>query len=332
MGKIADQLITWYLNNHRELPWRKTKDPYAIWVSETMLQQTKVDTVIPFYLRFMDNFPTLFALSLASEEEVLKSWQGLGYYRRARFLHQASKEIVTKHEGVFPRKYEAMRKLQGIGDYTAGAIASIAFEMKKPAVDGNVFRVFSRLFARDEDISVAKHKMIYEELVIETMGNAKPSQFNQAIMELGALICSPKSPKCGECPLELDCQASQLKTPEKFPVKTKKTKITAEQRRIYWVDDGNGRILIRQRTEPGLLEKMWELPNTLEEEPFLFISSEAFCFHTKHIFSHRIWHLSIYKAKVQNEIPGSYRWVPKEELNHFPFATVFQNIIQQFLK
>lgn len=222
---FTNQLLLWYPKNRRDLPWRNTKDPYIIWLSEIILQQTRVAQGLPYFSLFLDKFPTVQDLASASEEEILRCWQGLGYYSRARNLHACAKAIVQKHNGIFPETYQGLLDLKGVGSYTAAAIASFAFGQKIAVVDGNVFRVLSRFFGVEEDIGSTKGKKMFEKLANQLIPSAKPDIYNQAIMEFGALQCVPKNPNCASCPLDLKCFAHSEGIVEKFPVKAGKIKI-----------------------------------------------------------------------------------------------------------
>ncbi|WP_339060191.1 A/G-specific adenine glycosylase [Tepidibacillus marianensis] len=216
------QLLQWYQEQKRDLPWRKVRDPYQIWVSEIMLQQTKVETAIPYFEKFIQQFPTLHDLAVAKEEEVLKAWEGLGYYSRARNLHQGVKEVNEKYGGEVPKLKEQILTVPGIGPYTAGAILSIAYGKTEPAVDGNVLRVFSRLFNSFEDVMKAKTKKSIEKEVAHLIPSDAASDFNQSIMELGATVCIPRSPKCSICPISYFCEARREGTQNLLPIKNKK--------------------------------------------------------------------------------------------------------------
>ena len=217
-------LIKWYLENKRDLPWRKTTNPYHIWLSEIMLQQTRVAQGMPYFLSFVEAFPTVFDLAKAEEEQVLKLWQGLGYYSRARNLHKTAQYIATELNGVFPDNYKDLLQLKGVGDYTAAAIASFSYNEAVPVVDGNVFRVLSRYFDLDTDIAQAFAKKEFAALAFELMPKDTPATFNQAIMEFGALQCVPKNPDCAVCVFNESCAALQKKKVELLPVKSKKSK------------------------------------------------------------------------------------------------------------
>ncbi len=222
---ITDNLLKWYNANHRTLPWRETRDPYKIWLSEIILQQTRVNQGLPYYERFVEIYPTLDDLASASEQEVLRLWQGLGYYSRARNLHRCAKLLVEKYNSKFPKEYSEIRKLPGIGPYTAAAIASFAFKEVVPAIDGNVFRVLSRLFGVDSNILASASRKKFELLAEELIPQTQPDIYNQAMMEFGALQCVPKNPDCGSCPLAVECYARANNMQDKLPVKAKKLKV-----------------------------------------------------------------------------------------------------------
>ncbi|BBH21887.1 adenine DNA glycosylase [Paenibacillus baekrokdamisoli] len=263
---FSRELLNWYLANKRVLPWRMNRDPYRIWVSEVMLQQTRVDTVIPYYERFMDKFPTLTALAEAPEAEVLKCWEGLGYYSRARNLQAGAQEVVSRHNGIVPDHKESVAALRGVGPYTSGAIMSIAFNRPEPAVDGNVMRVLSRYFLLEDDIAKPATRVKIEKLAASLIPEGSAGDFNQALMELGALVCTPKSPGCLTCPVMAHCEGRMAGMEHTLPIKTKAKPPRPETRLaalIVGTGELAGMVLIRQRAETGLLAKMWELPHVL---------------------------------------------------------------------
>lgn len=261
--EIQKRLLHWFERNGRDLPWRKTHDPYAIWVSEIMLQQTQVATVIPYYHRFLKAFRTIHHLAKSDLSKVLKIWEGLGYYSRARNLHQASKIILNHFKGKIPDDLTDLLSLPGIGKYTAGAILSIAYNKEAPILDGNVKRVLSRLFAVSEDPKKAEGPLwkISESLV----PRGRPNSFNQAIMDLGAIICTPKDPFCRHCPLDRYCKAKASGNPERYPSRGVKKRIP-HINAISGVILRNGSVLLHQRPPKGLLGGLWEFPNWRSEE------------------------------------------------------------------
>lgn len=261
---FSRELLIWYDRSKRDLPWRRHRDPYFIWVSEIMLQQTRVDTVIPYFNRFIERFPTIRDLAEAPQEDVVKMWEGLGYYSRARNLQTAAQQIVEHHGGQMPSEREHVFALKGVGPYTAGAILSIAFNQPEPAVDGNVMRVFSRYFLIEDDIAKPKTRIAMEEVIPALIPEGRASDFNQALMELGALICTPKSPHCLICPVMEHCRGRIEGMERELPVKTKAKKPRPEQRLAVLLEgagEREGRVLVRRRPKTGLLAGMWELPH-----------------------------------------------------------------------
>ena len=269
VAALRRRLLRWYRKNRRDLPWRRTRDPYAIWVSELMLQQTRVETVVPYYARFLERFPDVAALADAPLDDVLTLWAGLGYYGRARNLHAAARKIVDEHEGRVPDDADALRALPGIGRYTAGAVASIAFDRPEPVVDGNVIRVLTRLHAIDDDVKRTEVvRRLWEEAGALARG-PDPGDLNQALMELGATVCTPRAPRCLACPWEGDCRAHREGDPEQLPVKSKTTQARAVEA-VAGVVERDGRWLVVQRPPEGLLGGLWELPGgdlLADEEP-----------------------------------------------------------------
>ncbi|GGG24233.1 A/G-specific adenine glycosylase [Paenibacillus abyssi] len=263
---FSSELLDWYRRNKRDLPWRQSKDPYRVWVSEIMLQQTRVDTVIPYYERFMDKFPTIKALAGAPESEVLKMWEGLGYYSRARNLQAGAREVMALYGGAVPDDAPSVAALKGVGPYTKGAIMSIAFNRPEPAVDGNVMRVLSRYFCLEEDIAKARTRVNIEVLAASLIPEGAAGDFNQGLMELGALVCTPKSPGCLTCPVMAHCAGRLAGRELELPIKTKAKPPRPEQRFAAIVEGAGeyaGKVLVRQRPETGLLASMWELPHVL---------------------------------------------------------------------
>ncbi|MBI4399099.1 MAG: A/G-specific adenine glycosylase [Candidatus Omnitrophica bacterium] len=260
--KIQKLLSRWYARHKRALPWRKTRDPYAVWISEIMLQQTRVDTVIPYFKRWMKRFPTMQSLAKAGEEEVLKHWEGLGYYSRARNLHRAAKQIASSGTK-FPDSKEALLALPGIGKYTAGAILSIAFDQREPLVDGNVFRVFARLFNIHSDIEALSTRKKIWGLASAFVPEKNPGDFNQALMELGAAICVPGAPRCLLCPVRSLCEGFQQSDPSRLPVFKVKKKIEPFSGWMFLAEH-NGRYLIQKRPEGQVMGGLWEFPSKME--------------------------------------------------------------------
>ena len=252
---FSEIILHWYTENKRLLPWRSTKDPYKIWLSEIILQQTRVNQGIPYYHKFLNNYPTIGHLANAKEDQVLKLWQGLGYYSRARNLHKTAQTISFKFKGKFPDNYHDLLKLKGIGDYTASAIASICYDEAKPVVDGNVYRVLSRFFAVDIPINSSKGAKYFKKLAKEVMDPEYIRDYNQGIMEFGALQCTPKLPKCGSCPLGTNCMALHENRISSLPVKLKKAEIRNRYFNYLVVIDGANRTQLRQRRGKGIWGK-----------------------------------------------------------------------------
>ena len=255
--KFSSKIISWYTENMRSLPWRETKDPYKIWLSEIILQQTRVAQGLPYYLKFVERFPTVFSLAKASEQEVLRLWQGLGYYTRARNLHRCAKEVTEKFQGRFPDNFKDLQKLSGIGSYTAAAIASIAFREPVAVVDGNVFRVLSRVFGIDKDISDPKTKEYFFALGNDLISKEQPDEFNQAIMEFGATHCLPRNPLCAECIFKKQCIAYAHQLQTVLPVKSKKQKIR-KRYFYYFVIHKDKKILMRKRNEKDIWHGLFD--------------------------------------------------------------------------
>lgn len=345
VNMFVNDLLSWYRENKRDLPWRKTDDPYRIWVSEIMLQQTQVATVIPYYEQFLQKFPTVFDLAEADEQIVLKQWEGLGYYSRARYLHEAAKEVVNKHAGIIPNDKKEISKLKGIGPYTCGAIMSIAFNKPEPAVDGNVMRVLSRILLIDDNIAEAKTRKKFEKIVDKLISKDDPSSFNQGLMELGALICTPKSPLCLHCPVRDHCQAFQANVQTELPVKTRAKRPRIEPYIVVIIKNEDNSLLIEQRPNEGLLANMWQFPmvkvseigiNEIERwvnDTYNISTRLGKCLgDVKHIFSHKVWELTIYEMSVcskrneqcvnMNELQST---MIKENKNHNTYTSLSEN-------
>jgi len=347
--EFRNHLVDWFLSEKRDLPWRENKDPYRIWVSEIMLQQTRVDTVIPYYNQFMQQFPTLSDLANSEEEKVLKAWEGLGYYSRARNLQTAVKEVQENYKGKVPSTIEEISKLKGVGPYTAGAILSIAYGVPEPAVDGNVMRVFSRILTISDDIGVPKNRKIFEKAVKALISHDNPSAFNQGLMELGALICTPTNPACLLCPVREECLAFEKGLVNELPIKSKKKKPKPLQLVVGVIQNQEGKFLIQQRPENGLLANMWEFPtaevlsDTVQKNEILsFFLDEKYdlrhgklnyLFSVDHIFSHLIWKMDVFFGETTSNVESeTSRFVTLEECKELPFPVVHQKIYQQIEK
>ena len=343
---FSNLLIKWYLQNKRDLPWRNTTNPYPIWLSEIMLQQTRVAQGTPYFLSFTTAFPTVFDLATANEEQVLKLWQGLGYYSRARNLHKTAQYIATELNGIFPDNYNDLLKLKGVGEYTAAAVASFAYNEVVPVVDGNVFRVLSRYFDIETDIAQASAKKEFTALAFELMPKDNPATFNQAIMEFGALQCVPKSPNCGICIFNESCAALQKKKVDQLPVKSKKLKVRNRYFNYIVASDENDNTIIQKRTSKGIWHNLYEFPllETEKEENFDFVSEQIQNEYFKentissiletndksiiHKLSHQHLHIKFWKVTLDGSIKEG---INQETLKTFPFPIVIHNFIEKDL-
>ena len=323
MQKLVRPLLDWYKRNARPLPWRENITPYKVWVSEIMLQQTRIEAARDYYARFMAAFPTVEALAAADMEQVLKLWEGLGYYSRARNLHKCAQKICAEYGGVFPDNAAALRKLPGIGDYTAGAVASLAFGRPEPAVDGNVLRVYARLNRCGDNMGDAGVKNRVREELRALYPAGECAAFTSAWMELGEVICTPAAPDCSACPLAAFCKAHEAGEETAYPRLPVKKPRRVEQRRVLLLLCGD-KCAVRKRPEKGLLAGLWELPNDEEEA----MPSEAeFCGEAVHIFSHVEWHMRGYILRVEREIPG-YTWVTREERHARAIPSAFRYYVK----
>ena len=363
IASFREKLLAWYDANKRDLPWRRTQDPYKIWISEIMLQQTRVDTVIPYYERFLDWFPTVADLAQAPEEKLLKAWEGLGYYSRVRNMQKAAQQIMENHGGVFPSSYEEISKLKGIGPYTAGAIASIAFGLAEPAVDGNVMRVLSRLFEVDYDIGVPTNRKIFQTMMEILIDPARPGDFNQALMDLGSDIESPVNPRPEESPVKEFSASYQHGTMDRYPIKAPKKKPVPVYLTAFIIKDSQGRYLLEKNEREGLLSGFWHFPlievdglsenlgqlSLLNGQGHAEVNPEILSFEqdydlaiewqdrsypiVQHVFSHRKWQVQLrYGLVKEGEQPASEStvWLTPEEFSDYPFAKPQQKIWTTF--
>ena len=340
--EFSNSLIHWYLQNKRDLPWRNTTNPYSIWLSEIMLQQTRVAQGLPYFLSFTDAFPTIFDLANADEEQVLKLWQGLGYYSRARNLHTTAKYIAFELNGKFPSTYKELLMLKGVGDYTAAAIASFSFDEPVAVLDGNVYRVLSRYFNVTSDISLPKTKTEFQQLAQEILDKKNPAVFNQAIMEFGALQCVPKNPDCNSCVLNSSCAALQHKKVSELPVKSKKTKVTNRYLNYLILKDSDSNYIVQKREGKGIWENLYEFP--LLETDFLLPEKDAIDQISKmqfynqkpseililqneitlHKLSHQHLHIRFFELRFTSKLPDSKPFTAIEKL---PFPIVIHNFM-----
>ncbi len=346
-GQLAEaipRLVDWYRENRRELPWRQEPTSYHVWISEIMLQQTRIEAVIPYYRRFLAELPDVAALAAVSEDRLMKLWQGLGYYSRARNLKKAAEAIVKNYDGVLPRHVEELRALPGIGEYTAGAIASIAYGEPAPAVDGNVLRVLSRLFASDADIMLPAVKKEMTALLSDFYPvGEEAALLTEGLMELGEVVCIPNGEaRCALCPLASLCRANAEGRVAELPVRSAPKKRKTEERTVLLLRSRAGEYAIAKRPEEGLLAGMWEFPNlpgrlsaedvrSILSKQQLDLSAIAPCGKGKHIFSHVEWHMTGFSAEV-DEPGGEYLWRTAEEIRRdYAVPTAYRMFLKQLL-
>lgn len=344
---ISAELIRWYNAHGRDLPWRNTKDPYRIWISEIILQQTRVAQGYDYYTRFIRQFPDIKTLANASEDEVLKCWQGLGYYSRARNLHAAAKQIATRHNGKFPSAFEDILALKGIGEYTAAAIASFAFDLPHAVVDGNVYRFIARYFGIQTPIDSGQGKREFLQVATALLNMEYPAIHNQAIMEFGALQCTPISPSCSLCPLNAGCFALEKKLTGAFPVKEKKAKVTHRYFHHFVIHCSN-RILLHKRTEKDIWQNLYEFPlfeslSPIELPEIMQTDWFASLFQNrtvqilsqskeiKHVLSHQIIHAVFYIITVPDAVvfPSQFISVDKDEIANYPVSRLTENFLEK---
>lgn len=342
---FREQLLQWYEAHQRHLPWRESKDPYRIWVSEIMLQQTRVDTVKPYYQQFMEKFPTPEALAEAHEDQVMKAWEGLGYYSRARNLQSAVREVVNTYGGEVPQDPEEFASLKGVGPYTKGAVMSIAYDLEEPAVDGNVMRVLARVLLLTDDIGKQRTRKHMENCVRILISGTPPSDFNQGLIELGALICTPKNPSCDICPVQEVCRAYDQQMVEQLPVKAKKQSQKQQTMAVAVIESEDGAVLIEQRPKQGLLAGMWQFPMVeappalrqqslqqyLKETYQVDVTLEDTEQSLEHVFSHLIWKVRVFHAIVPSSMNRG-NWMQKTEAEKLAFPVVHQKIWRQQLR
>jgi A/G-specific adenine glycosylase len=345
---FGDKLLAWFAAYARDLPWRRNRTPYRVWLAEVMLQQTQVDAVIPYYERFLARFPTVESLAGASLEEVLKLWEGLGYYARARNLRAAARKIVVEHDGQFPETFEDLLALPGVGRYTAGAVASIAFGQDVPAVDGNVRRVLARVFAIQEDVARSRVQRELEALATSLLPPGQAGAFNEALMELGATICTPRAPGCGHCPLRELCQAWAEGDPESLPIKRSRKRVPHYEVAAAVACDAAGRVLVAQRNADDMLGGLWEFPGgrredgeTLEEclaremreELAVVVEVGEQLLIVKHAYTHFRITLHAFRCRIVSGEPccldcAAFRWVAPSELDALPMSMADRKIAQ----
>ena len=343
-------LLDWYDEHKRSMPWRETDDPYRIWVSEIMLQQTRVDTVRDYYPHFLEAFPTVEALAAADRDEVLKYWEGLGFYARARHLHDAAQTVVAEHGGTVPNTMDAIRDLKGIGPYTAAAVLSIAYEKPHAVLDGNVTRVLSRVFTLEEDATTTSAQNALRSLANDLLAPERPGDFNQALMELGAMVCTPSTPLCDRCPLQNICRAHDAGTEDDYPITPESKPVPHHDIAVGLVfsDDGD-QLLIQRRPDDGLLGGLWEFPGGKQEDGE---SMDAACrrevreelgiqvtvdepFYTlSHAYSHFKITLHAFRCRIENGTPEAregqpFQWVGLDELDDYAFPRANRRLIEE---
>ena len=331
-------LLAWYSQHARSMPWRDDPTPYHVWISEIMLQQTRVSAVIPYYERFLTVLPTLSDLARCDDEKLMKLWEGLGYYSRARNLKKAAIKIMEEYDGVFPSDYNAIRSLPGIGDYTAGAISSIAFGNPEPAVDGNVLRVWTRILGDFSDIMAEPTRKACRDCLRRAMPQGKTSEYTQALMELGATVCLPNgAPLCERCPVSCLCVAKEQGLIDRLPVKTKAKPRRIEQRTVYFLFR-DGKVALRRRPQKGLLSGLWEFPNELSDfdlSCWNLSGREQSDFGSgKHVFSHVEWHMDSMVFNLDSpDLPPGFLWVTGEELKTtYAVPAAFRDCLPDVLK
>lgn len=346
MDEICRNLFSWYHEHMRDLPWRATRDPYKIWISEVILQQTRVAQGYDYFVRFIERFPTVEALAEAPDDEVMRMWQGLGYYSRARNLHAAAKQVVAM--GGFPTTYEAIRSLKGVGDYTAAAVASFAFDVPQAAVDGNVCRVWSRVFGIDVPIDSVQGKRLITDIAQSLLPEAHAALYNQAVMEFGALQCVPRNPHCSECPLAHKCMALATGRVEELPIKSHKTKVTPRYLHYLYIHNTEG-LLLHKRTANDIWQNLYELPLIETSESIdvdtLLQHADFQVWHSlipyyiyrghvggiKHVLSHRVLHATFYAVEVQGLLPQpeGYVYVPFTALDDYALPRLIERYLAE---
>ena len=335
LEQLPIPLLEWFRDNARKLPWRDEPTPYHVWLSEIMLQQTRVAAVLDYYRRFLEEAPDVAALAALPEERLMKLWQGLGYYSRARNLQKAAKVIMDEHGGVFPPDYAAVRALPGVGDYTAGAICSIAFGQAVPAVDGNVLRVYARICGDGDNISTPQMKKKVTRDLERVIPVDAAGTFNQALMELGATVCLPNgAPLCGRCPARGFCAALAQERIGELPVKAPKKARRVEERTVWLVFRGNT-VALRRRGPRGLLAGLWEFPNELRDGHLLAdwgieAVSDEYAGQAKHIFTHIEWHMPLREVQaVSDALPEGWVWADGEDLEQkYTVPSAFERALE----
>ena len=341
---LATPLLEWYRANRRDLPFRRTRDPYAILVAEVMLQRTRVVAGVPYFERFLAAFPTVVDLAKASEEEVLKAWEGLGFYGRARNLHRAASAIVERYGGRVPSRFADLREFPGIGDYTAGAVASIGFGEQVPAIDGNAVRVLARVFRLRGDLTRSGAKRRLQGIAASLVPSDEPGSYNQALMELGATICIPRAPRCSLCPIRSMCGAYAEGRPAAYP-EPRRVAVTPTVRVAFVLVERDRKVLLHKRPAKGLLAGFWGLPggeiaDAIDEAEALRTALRSMGFHVRvrepvaradHTFSHRRWEGQVHRGRLvgRPSLPPEFRWASLEELRDLPVVSFHRRILER---
>ena len=352
MSRIQNELLRWFLKHQRDLPWRNAADPYGIWVSEVMLQQTQVSTVIPYYERFLRAFPRVQVLARAPMQQVLKMWEGLGYYARARNLHRAARTVIKQHNGRIPEDRAALKALPGIGDYIAAALLSIAFKKPFAAVDGNVKRVLARFHQINEPVNDPSFAGVFKKAADRFLDRSDPGTFNQAMMELGALICTPKNPECESCPLKRECTAFKNASVHDYPRRIKKANPPTHAIAAGVICRDDDCVLITRRNPKGLLGGLWEFPGgkiqaaetpreacirEILEEVNLNVTVEKHIARIRHAYTHFKIVMDVFWCQYQSGTvhlrgPVDFRWVRLEEIDDYPFPGANRKFIPMLKK
>lgn len=349
---FSSHLLKWYQDHKRQMPWRDEPDPYKIWISEIMLQQTRVDQATPYFRNFISLFPTVYDLAKADQQEVLKAWEGLGYYSRARNLHSAAKMVVKELDGKLPASYDEIIKLKGIGPYTAAAVTSIAFNKPNAVVDGNVIRVLTRYFGIEEDTRSAKTRNKVQEFASDLIDEDRPGDFNQALMELGSEVCTPANPDCNKCPVQAGCVAFKIAKTDVIPYKSPAKKKPHHTIGVGIIENKNGKLLIALRPENAMLGGLWEFPGgkqkdgehiqqtierELHEELGVKVKAYKELMSLKHTYSHfsitmHAWFCTLIAGTPKPNESQEVRWVTRDELEQYPFPKANKVLTEKLIK
>lgn len=351
-SRFTQAILDWYAEYKRPMPWRETNDPYKIWISEIMLQQTRVDQAWPYFERFIGEFPTVYALAEAEQQQVMKAWEGLGYYSRARNLHAAAKMIVEDYDGKLPEDYDEIIKLKGIGPYTAAAITSIAFGKPNAVVDGNVIRVITRYFGIEDDVRSSKTTKQVQQHVDGLISAGQPADFNQGLMEIGSTVCKPTNPDCLVCPISFECVANKTAKTDTIPYKSPAKKKPHKHIGVGIIEREDGKVLIALRPENVMLGGLWEFPGgkqeegesikqtverELHEELGVEVTAYKEFMKLKHVYSHFSITMHAFMCRLVSGEPSAkssqeIRWVAISELEQFPFPKANKKLTQKLME